>query len=479
MKRLSDLYDVDSDVLVTGISMNSKEVEEGNIFVCTMGVTADRHEFIDEAISNGAVACVVSKDVGEKSVPIIKVDNTNYEFPRLCQKYYNYPDKDMKIIAVTGTDGKTTLALIIQTLIGMNKCGYIGTNGAICEGYHEHLVNTTPDANLLYKFIDHFRNNGCEYLSIETSSEAFYRERLQTFEFDVSIFTNVAPEHLNIHKTFEHYFNSKLQLFRQTKENGFCIINRDEEHFERVKENSNGKVLTYGKHETSDFRIVDYKLFNDHTDITFSYEGKEFKVNSPLLAEYNIYNLAAAMLACLCQGFELDKLIENVKDIKIEGRMEVLDVDTPFTVIIDFAHTPHAIEAILKFAKDLEHNKIITVIGSAGGRDAEKRPVIGNVCGELSDITIFTTDDPRNEDPKEICDQMVSELDKNVNYEIILDRGKAIDRAVELAEDKDVILLLCKGNEPYQITKNGYEPYSEMDEALRAVKEIYEKRIAD
>ncbi len=471
MKKLRDLYDIDSDLEVTGISMNSKEIEKGNIFVCTMGVTADRHEFIDEAIDNGAVACVVSKDVGEKSVPIIKVDDTNYEFPRLCQRFYNYPDKDLKIVGITGTDGKTTLALIVQTLIGIENCGYIGTNGAICEGFHEHLINTTPDADKLYRFMDIFRNNGCKYLSIETSSEAFYRERLQTFDFDVSVFTNVAPEHLNIHKTFEHYFNSKLQLFRQTKENGYCIINRDEEHFERVKDNCNGIVLTYGKHEECDLRIVDYKLARDHTDITFSYKGNEFEVNSPLLAEYNIYNLAAAMLVCLCQGFDLDKIIENIKNIKVEGRMEVLDIDEPYTIIIDFAHTPHAIEAILKFAGDLDHNKIITVIGSAGGRDAEKRPVIGNVCGEFSDVTIFTTDDPRNEEPKEICDQMVSELGKDVNYEIILDRGKAIDRAVELAEDKDIILLLCKGNEPYQITANGYEPYSEMEEALRAVKE--------
>ena len=471
MKKLSDLYDIDSDIEVTGISMNSKEVEKGNIFVCTMGVTADRHDYIDDAIEHGAVACVVSKDVGEKRVPLIKVEDTNYEFPRLCQRFYDYPDKDLKIVGITGTDGKTTLALIVQTLMGIKKCGYIGTNGAICEGFHEHLINTTPDADLLYKFMDIFRNKGCEYLSIETSSEAFYRERLQTFDFDVSVFTNVSPEHLNIHKTFEHYFNSKLQLFRQTKENGYCIINRDEEHFDRVKENSNGIVLTYGKNEECDLRIVDYKLFRDHTDITFKYKDNEFKVNSPLLAEYNIYNLAAAMLVCLCQGFDLDEIIKNIKDIKVEGRMEVLDIDKPYTIIIDFAHTPHAIEAILKFAGDLDHNKIITVIGSAGGRDAEKRPAIGNVCGEFSDITIFTTDDPRHEDPKDICDQMVSELDNSVNYEIVIDRGKAIDRAVELAEDNDIILLLCKGNEPYQITANGYEPYSEMEEALRAVKE--------
>ncbi len=471
MKRLSDLYDIDSDVEVTGISMNSKEVKKGDIFVCTMGVTADRHDFVDDAIKNGAVALVVSRDVGEKTVPIVKVDDTNYEFPRLCQRFYDYPDKDMKIIGITGTDGKTSLALIVQALIGIKKCAYIGTNGAICEGVHDHLINTTPDADILYKYMDIFRNKGCEYLSIETSSEAFYRERLQTFEFEVGVYTNISPEHMNIHKTFDHYLNSKLQLFRQVKDNGYCIINRDEEHYEQVKENSNGKILTYGFYEESDLRIIDYKLFLDHTLITFKYDDKEFKVNSPLLAVFNIYNLAASLLVGLVEGFELDELIDNIKNIEIEGRMDVLDTKTPYTIIIDFAHTPHSIEAILQFAEELEHNKIITVIGSAGGRDSEKRPIIGNVCGKYSDITIFTTDDPRSEDPKEICKQMASELDDKVNYEIIVDRGKAIDRAVALAEENDLILLLCKGNEPYQITDKGYEPYDEYEEAYRAVKE--------
>ena len=476
MKKLRELYDIDSDVEVLGISLNSKEVKKGDLFVCTMGITADRHDFIDEAISNGAVACVVSKDVGEKSVPLIKVENTNDEFPYLCQRFYDYPDKELKVIATTGTDGKTTLATMIRILLGEDICGYLGTNGVDCTGFHDDIVNTTPDAHLVFKYLREFVNRGCKYASIETSSEAFYRKRLTPFEFDVSIFTNISPEHMNIHKTFEHYLNCKLELFKQTKKDGYCIINRDEEHFEVVKEACNGKVLTYGQDESCDMRIVDYKLTSKNSYIKFKYLDQEFEVTSPTLALYNIYNLAAALLACLVSGHTLEQLLPNIEKIHVDGRMEVLDTKDNYSVIVDFAHTPNAIENILKFATNIEHNRIITVIGSAGGRDSEKRPVIGNVCDKYSDYVIFTTDDPRHEDPKDICNMMVKDLKDKSKYEIIIDRGEAVDKAIDMAEENDIVLLLCKGNEPYQITATGYEPYSEMDEAYKAIKKKSEKK---
>ena len=169
MMKLNELFEnTDSDVLIKGISLNSKECIDGDLFVCTMGVSADRHDYIDDAIEHGAVACVISHDVGEKSVPLIKVNNTNEEFPKICRKFYGNPQNDLKFIAVTGTDGKTTIAEIVRTLIGEDVCGYIGTNGATCTNFHEHLINTTPDAHLLYKFLDIFRNNGCKYVSMET-----------------------------------------------------------------------------------------------------------------------------------------------------------------------------------------------------------------------------------------------------------------------------------------------------------------------
>lgn len=472
MKRLRELYDIDSDVEITGVSINSKEINKGDIFVCTMGVNADRHEFIDEAISNGASAVVVSKEVGEKSVPIIKVDDTNKELPLLCQRLYDHPENDLKMIAVTGTDGKTTIAEVIQTLLG-SDCAYIGTNGATYKDFHEHLINTTPDSHLLYRFLDTFRSKGAKYVSMEASSEAFYRNRLTTIDFDITIYTNISHEHLNIHKTFDNYLECKKQLVRQTKKDGFSIINSDDKYSKEFIEASTGTVLTYGKNDTDTIQIVDYTLFKDKTLITFKYNNELFDVESPLLAEYNIYNLAASILTCLKLGKTLDEILPNISKLNVEGRMDVLDTKSNYMVVVDFAHTPHAIEAILKYATELDHNKIITVIGSAGGRDKEKRPIIGDICAKYSDYIYLTTDDPRDEDPNEICKMMAQNIDKD-KYEIILDRSKAVETAILNTKEKDIVLLLCKGNEPYQITDKGYIPYSEVDEAYKAINKKLE-----
>ena len=209
MKRLSELYPgYPDDVLISGIKINSKDVTDGDIFVCTMGVTADRHDFIDEAIKNGAKAVVVQKPV-ECSVPTILVENTNKELPLLASRFYDAPESKLDIIGITGTNGKTTVATIIQDLIGNDICGYLGTNGIICSKFSESIRNTTPDSDRLYGYFKRFVDSGCQILSMETSSEAFYRERLQNIKFKVGIITNITEDHLNIHKTIENYVACK------------------------------------------------------------------------------------------------------------------------------------------------------------------------------------------------------------------------------------------------------------------------------
>ena len=214
MKKLSELFEnVENDVVIKGIKINSKEVVEGDLFVCTMGVTADRHDFIDDAIAHGAVAVVVSHDVGKKRVPVVKVKDTNKEFPYLCQRFYDYPENKLTMIGITGTDGKTSTATIIQTLIGKEDCGYIGTNGRSYGSFEGDNPNTTPDADKFYSYLEEFVAYGCHYASTEASSEAFFRNRLVTFNYDLAILTNVTSEHLNIHGSFENYIEcKKLEL---------------------------------------------------------------------------------------------------------------------------------------------------------------------------------------------------------------------------------------------------------------------------
>ena len=471
MRKLNELYpEVKSDVIVKGIKINSKEVEDGDLFVCTLGVTADRHDFIDDAIKNGAVAVVVSKDVGEKKVPIVKVPDTNRELPYLCQKFYDYPDKKLKMIGVTGTDGKTSTTTIIQTLIGSDLCGYIGTNGRSCAKFSGDNPNTTPDAQNMYMYLDEFVRFDCQYASIETSSEAFFRGRLQAMEFDVSAITNVTSEHLNIHGSFENYLESKLMLFKQTKKDGYCILNKDDQYFEKAREACNGKVLTYGVDSDNDLVIKDFKVYPNHTDIIFNYKGENINVDSPLMGDFNVYNLACAILCTLALGFSMEEILKRIKNIKVSGRLELLNTNTPYYVMVDYAHTPNGIAKLLNFVHTLDINRSIVVIGQAGERDYLKRPKVGNVVVENASYAIFTAEDPRSENPEDICNDIIKELkDTHDNYEIVLDRREAICKAVDMASENDMVLVLGKGNETYEKLKDETIYFNDIEEAYNAV----------
>ena len=471
MKTLEELYPgIGVNTLVKGIKINSKEVEEGDLFVCTKGVTVDRHDFIEEAKKNGACALIVSRNIIDPDVPTIKVPDTNRELPYLCQKYYDYPDHKLKMIGVTGTDGKTTTTTIVQTLIGSDLCGYIGTNGRSCAKFTGDNPNTTPDAQNLYMYLDEFVHFGCHYCSMEASSEAFFRGRLQAMEFDISAYTNVTSEHLNIHGSFENYLQSKLMLFKQTKKDGYCILNHDDPYFEQAKEACNGQVLTYGLGEDNDLQIVDFQIFPDHTSINFRYKGEVIPVNSPLMGDFNVYNLACGMLCAIAAGIRMDTILKNIPNIKVSGRLELLNTRTPYYVMVDYAHTPNGITKLLNFVHTLDINRSIVVIGQAGERDPYKRPKVGNVVVENASYAIFTYEDPRSEDPQAICEDIIRELkETHSNYEIVIDRREAIEKAINMAEAKDMVLILGKGNETYEKLKDQTIYFNDIEEAYNAV----------
>ena len=472
MKKLSELFEnVENDVVIKGIKINSKEVVEGDLFVCTMGVTADRHDFIDDAIAHGAVAVVVSHDVGKKRVPVVKVKDTNKEFPYLCQRFYDYPENKLTMIGITGTDGKTSTATIIQTLIGKEDCGYIGTNGRSYGSFEGDNPNTTPDADKFYSYLEEFVAYGCHYASTEASSEAFFRNRLVTFNYDLAILTNVTSEHLNIHGSFENYIECKKQLFKQTKKDGYCILNKDDEHYKEFIDSCNGKILTYGMDKDNDLQIVKFDIHPKKTDIVFKYDGEEIKIESPLLGDFNVYNLAGGLLGCLALGFKLKDLLKNISKIKINGRIDVIDTKDNYFAIVDYAHTPNGIAKLLNFVHTLDINRSIVVIGQAGERDYLKRPKVGEVVVKNSDYAIFTAEDPRSEDPMEICKDIVRTVkDEYDNYEIVVDRTEAIQKAIDIAEEKDIVLVLGKGNETYEKLKDKTIYFNDEEEVYKAIK---------
>lgn len=466
MKRLNELYKVDSDVLIKGISINSNDINEGDIFVCIKGNKVDRHDYIDDAIKNGAVALVTAKEVNS-SVPYVIVENPNEEVGRLAREIYDNPQDKLKLFAVTGTDGKTSVATITSQLIGNDKCGYIGTNGMSCAKIKEDTNNTTPSIEKLYKFFREFLDCGCENVCMEASSEAMLQGRLNDLRFDCIGITNITSEHLNSHKTLENYVKCKKDIMKLTKNDGICVINHDDNYYYEVKKACLGKILSYGMEDDNELQIVNYKLNNNKTEIDYKYQDKIYHVDSPLLGKFNVYNLACALLMCLSQGYEMEYLLRNVDKINVDGRLDIVDRGQGFMVMVDYAHTPNGIESLLDFVRTLDHNRIITVIGQAGERDTSKRKTVGSIVAKNSDIAIFCYEDPRGEDPKDIIDMMCEDIRDMDNYKIIIDRSEAIGYAIDIAQDGDMVLILGKGNETYQKMKDGEIYFNDEEEAIK------------
>jgi len=467
LKKLSELYDCKYDTLIKDIKINSKEIKPGDIFICTMGVTADRHDFIDEAINNGAAAIVVSKYV-KKCVPVIKVENTNEELPVLSRKLYDYDD-NLTLIGITGTDGKTTTTAIIRQMLGTDKCGFIGTTGAFGKVFKDKPPTTTPDSLLLYKYLGIFVKEGLKYAAMETSSEGFFRKRLESFTFDIGIFTNITRDHLNIHKTMENYINSKKMLFENIKDGGTAVLNMDDQHYEEMLSGCKCNVLTYGKNKKATLIIKDFKEYDTNTDITYIYNNREYKITSPLTGEYNIYNLAAAILTLTALGFTMEGIIEKISIIETPvGRTEYLNFGQKYKIILDYAHTPNALYNILTHLSKIKKGKIITITGSAGGREKEKRTNMGHVVQELSDLVIYTMDDPRYEKVSDIINAMIDNS-KN-NYIIIEDRKEAIIKAFETAEENDIVLIAGKGRDNFMAIEDKYIEYNDFDVIERYFK---------
>lgn len=427
----------------------------------------DRHLFIDDAIKNGAIAVIVDKDIPLKSVPLIKVDDTNKSFSEILPKFYNYPLDKLKLIGITGTDGKTTTATIIQELI--DNCGYIGTNGVSCNGFYEKTSNTTPDLDKLYPYFDIFLKNGVNTVVMEVSSEALNYNRTRGITFDASILTNITKEHLNTHKTMENYIACKCKLFETT--NGFSVLNKDDSHFEEVRSKCQSKVYTYGINEENDLQIKDVKLLEDKTIFTIKYQNNEYEITSPLLALFNVYNLSSALLTLLIMGYKIEELVKRIPNLSIDGRLQKVDLGQDFKVFVDYAHTPNGIKELLTFMNKIPHNKLIVLFSEPGERDKSKRPEKGYNVVTNCDYAIVTSQDPRFENPVDIANDLISLVKDYTNYEIILDRKEAIKKAIDIASKDDIVLIIGKGNEHYQIIQDKIVEFNDTEEVTKALKD--------
>lgn len=463
MMRLNELIDCPYDNQIFGIKSDTRDVKAGDLFVAVKGFNVDHADFVDDAISRGAVAVIAEREL-DVAVPVVVVSDVNQSFYEICAKFYHQADWQMQLIGITGTDGKTTTATILHDLLGeMYPCAYIGTNGISFGGKMEATSNTTPLTEFLYDYFDKLNREKCQYVSLEVSSEALLHHRVDALRFRYAILTNISEDHLNYHKTIENYVSAKAKLFTLLEEDGYAILNSDDSHFTEVRAKVNASLVTYGVNDDASFQIKNVKCFDDGCHFDIVHNQEVFHIESPLVGLYNAYNLTAAFIVCYLEQYDLNKVISLIREIKpILGRGEFLDFGQNYKIVLDYAHTVNGIDNILSTLNLIEHKRVITVIGSAGGREKEKRGSMGKVALEKSDYVIFTMDDPRNEKVSDIIDDMVSSS-TNTNYERIENREEAIAKAFAMAEEGDIVAILGKGRDHYMAIGNERVEYCDYD----------------
>ena len=459
MKKLKQIIDCSYDTLISGITDDSRDVYDGYLFVATKGFNVDHFDYIDKAIENGAVAIISDRNV-EVDVPVVLVNNINDIYPELCRRFYDVAPNDFSLIGITGTDGKTTTATIVQKIITDDiNCAYIGTNGCLVNGKVHHTNNTTPCTSELYNCLSIAKNGGCKATVMEVSSEALLHERVRGLEFDIVAITNITEDHLNVHKTIENYRKCKFKIVNYLKKDGVLVINGDDSNCRLLQIDN---MYTFGFNSDNDYVISDFSESKAGINFKICHDNDIYEVISPLFGKYNAYNITLSFVIGLLKKIPSDTLIQRIKEVSsITGRGERLEFGQDYDIILDYAHTYNAIDNLLESVKG-KYKRIITVTGAAGGREREKRSKIGKLVLEKSDYVIFTMDDPILEDVNDIIDDMISNCN-NKNYERQLDRVAAISKAFEIAKPGDAVLIIGKGRDDYMALGTEKIPYCDYD----------------
>ncbi len=464
------------DLDIKGIEIDSRKVETGFIFFAISGTHNDGHDYIDKAIANGAVVVVCEKNPSEinNDITYIKVENTSAGLGVIASNFYNNPSRKLKLYGVTGTNGKTTTATLLYrmaTSLGF-KSGLISTIVYLINDKEYQSSHTTPDQLQLNKLLAEMVNDGCEYCFMEVSSHAIDQNRIFGLDFDGAIFSNITHDHLDYHKTFDEYLRVKKQFFDFLKPEAFALTNVDDKNGIIIVQNTKAKKYTYSLRSLADYKC---KIIESHFDgMLLSLDSSE--VWTHFVGKFNAYNLLAVYSASLLIGFEKqDVLIELSKMVPVNGRFEVFKSPEGIFAIVDYAHTPDALENVLSTISEIRNKNeaIICVAGAGGDRDKTKRPKMASIACKYSDKVILTSDNPRTEDPKEILRDMESGVDISNSKKVltIQDRYEAIKTAVMLAKSGDIILIAGKGHENYQEI-NGVKYHFDDKEVIKKIFEI-------
>ncbi|WLV25680.1 UDP-N-acetylmuramoyl-L-alanyl-D-glutamate--2,6-diaminopimelate ligase [Aciduricibacillus chroicocephali] len=459
------------------IEMDSRAARSGALFVCVKGFTVDGHDFASQAEEKGAAAIIAERPL-DVSVPVIIVSDTTQALAELSNCFYGEPTRNMNLIGVTGTNGKTTVTYLLEQIFNRfnQKTGIIGTIQMKIGDETIPSENTTPDALLLQKTFHKMQDAHVDTAIMEVSSHALDLGRVHGCDFDVAIFTNLSQDHLDYHKDMDEYLHAKSLLFSRLGNiygntgRKFAILNADDKHFDYLKRSTAQHILAYGIENDADIKAENVELAVTHTAFKLVTPLGETEIYSHLIGMFNIYNMLAAAGAAIAKGVPLNIIKEAFEAIPgVDGRFEAVREGQDFAVIVDYAHTPDSLENVLLTIKEFAKGKVYVVVGCGGDRDRSKRPLMAGIAVKHADQAILTSDNPRTEDPDRILDDMAEGLDPAV-YTRITDRKEAIEHAVNLAEPNDIILIAGKGHETYQIighTKIDFDDRVAAREAIR------------
>ena len=450
----------------------SNKIKNGDVFVAINGYKDNGIKYIDDAISKGAVAIVHEGDIEHKEdITYIKVENARIALAIMASTYYGDPARKLKMIGITGTKGKTTTAYMIRDIMlaSGKKIGMIGT---VCNTYGkvtEESIRTSPESLDLQALLARMVDAGMEYVVMEVSSHALELERVYGIKFLVGVFTNLSEDHLDFHKTMDKYLEAKAKLFKQSD---FAIINGDDIYAPRLLKMIDIKKATYGLDNAVDLTATDIRVNPSYVEFKMYVNRmlETIRINIP--GRFTVYNALAAIGVCSLFGAQMDAISGALGALRVPGRNEVVELNKTFTVIVDYAHTPASLEAILSSAKKYTKGRIICVFGCGGNRDKEKRAMMGEISGRLADFTIITTDNPRDEKPSKIIEDIESGIKQTRGlYKCIENRRQAIRFAMRIAWKSDVIIIAGKGHETYQEVENGKKLYFDDKEIVRKIAE--------
>ncbi|MCH3964192.1 MAG: UDP-N-acetylmuramoyl-L-alanyl-D-glutamate--2,6-diaminopimelate ligase [Clostridium sp.] len=481
MKLKSILCDIDYKVVkgtdnvdIKQIQYDSRRVKNGDLFICIEGYKTDGHKYAGDACKNGASVVVCSKNIDNlPDCTVVMVGDCRKVLAAAASNYYGNPAEKIKIIGVTGTNGKTTTTFMIKSILeeAGYKVGLVGTIANYIGSKKLHSDRTTPESLELQKLFGEMVDCGVDYCVMEVSSHSLYLNRVYGVEFSQAVFTNLTRDHLDFHKTFENYYRAKLILFENTLNS---IINIDDKYGKRVYEDAGGSKVTYGTDTCADIRAYNLDIHSRGAGFDVTYKGKKEHINLNIPGKYNVMNALGSIGACISEGIDMDTVRSGLeKMLAVPGRCEIVThgYNLGYEVIVDYAHTPDGLENILKTAREFTGGRLIAVYGCGGDRDNTKRPIMGEIGTKLSDFAIITSDNPRSEDPMHIIDEVVDGI-KGDNYIVIENRREAIKTAIDMAEKGDVIVIAGKGHEDYQILKDRTIHFDERE----IVREIIDRK---